>query len=76
MECLEGGMNMEADDLVVERPVASTLLVAAVATVAYVALQLVLDGVVAPLETVVFVALFTVVYVGGNWVLRQRAGDD
>ena len=65
-------MNMEADDIVVERPVVATVLVAAVAAVAYVGIQLLLDGAIAPVETAVFVVVFTAVYVGGNRVLRRR----
>ena len=63
---------MEADDIVVERPVVATVLVAAVAAVAYVGIQLLLDGAIAPVETAVFVVVFTAVYVGGNRVLRRR----
>jgi len=66
-------MNMAADDIVVERPVVSTVLVAAVATLVYVVLQLLLDGFVDVVETAAFVGIFTVVYVGGNWLLRRRA---
>ena len=65
-------MNMEADDVVVERPVVATALVAGVAAVAYVGIQLVLDRGIAPVETAVFVVVFTAVYVGGNRVLRRR----
>jgi len=64
-------MNMEADDLLVDYPLGATVLVAAVATLAYVVLQLVLDGSVAALETAVFVVIFTAFYVGGNWYLRR-----
>lgn len=64
-------MNMEADDLLVDYPLGATVLVAAVATLVYVVLQLALDGSVATLETPVFVVIFTAVYVGGNWYLRR-----
>ena len=63
---------MEADDVAVERPVVATALVAGVAAVAYVGIQLVLDRGIAPVETAVFVVVFTAVYVGGNRVLRRR----
>jgi len=66
-------MHTAADDIVVERPVVSTVLVAAVATLVYVVLQLLLDGFVDVVETAAFVGIFTVVYVGGNWLLRRRA---
>jgi predicted membrane-bound dolichyl-phosphate-mannose-protein mannosyltransferase len=69
-------MNMEADDVVVARPVVAVVLVAAVAAVTYVGIQLLLDGAIAPVETAVFVVVFTAVYVGGNWVLRRRARGD
>ena len=65
-------MNMKADDIVVERPVVAVVLVAAVAAVTYVGIQLLLDGAIAPVETAVFVVVFTAVYVGGNRVLRRR----
>jgi len=65
-------MNMEADDVVVERPVVATALVAGVAAVAYVGIRLVLGRGIAPVETAVFVVVFTAVYVGGNRVLRRR----
>ncbi|PSP67481.1 hypothetical protein BRC70_08080 [Halobacteriales archaeon QH_6_68_27] len=70
-------MNMEADDVVVERPVVATALVAGVAAVAYVGIRLVLGRGIAPVETAVFVVVFTAVYVGGNRVLRRhiRGGD-
>ena len=67
---------MEADDVVVERPVVAMALVAGVAAVAYVGIRLVLDRGIAPVETAVFVVVFTAVYVGGNWVLRRRARED
>ena len=63
---------MEADDVVVERPVVATALVAGVAAVAYVGIRLVLGRGIAPVETAVFVVVFTAVYVGGNRVLRRR----
>jgi membrane protein implicated in regulation of membrane protease activity len=66
------GMNMDADDVVLDRPVLATAVVAAVAAVAYVAIQVVLGESVAPLETAVFVVVFTVVYVAGNRYLRRR----
>lgn len=69
-------MNMEADDILVERPVVATAIVAAVATVAYVGIQLALGDAVAPVETVLFVVVFTVVYVAGNRYLRDRARED
>ena len=65
-------MNMEADDVAVERPVVATALVAGVAAVAYVGIRLVLGRGIAPVETAVFVVVFTAVYVGGNRVLRRR----
>jgi membrane protein implicated in regulation of membrane protease activity len=65
-------MNMEADDVVVDRPVLATALVAAVAAIAYVGIQVVLGDAVAPLETAVFVVVFTTVYVAGNRYLRGR----
>ena len=69
---------MEADDILVEQPVLATAIVAAGAAVAYVGVQLALDGGVAPLETSVFVVVFTAVYVLGNRYMRQRAreGDE
>ncbi|QPV64749.1 hypothetical protein I7X12_09155 [Halosimplex litoreum] len=77
-------MNMESDDIAVERPVLATVVVAAVATVAYLGVQLALDGAVAPAETASFVLIFTLVYVAGSRYLRERtdgsddgaAGDD
>lgn len=68
-------MNMEADDLLLERPVVATAAVAAIATVVYAGIQFVLDGAVAPVETAAFVLVFTLVYVGGNRYLRGRAAD-
>lgn len=68
-------MNTEADDILVEQPVLATAIVAAGAAVAYAGVQVVLDGGVAPVETAVFVVVFTAVYVLGNRYLRQRAGD-
>lgn len=67
---------MAADDLLLDRPVAATAVVAAVAALAYVGVQVVLDGSVAPLETAVFVVVFTAVYVLGNRHLRARERDD
>jgi hypothetical protein len=69
-------MNMDADDIVVDQPVVATATVALVATVAYVGIQFVIDGVVAPVETAIFVAVFTVVYMSGNWYLRRRERED
>jgi len=69
-------MNMEADSVVAERPVVATVLVAVVATVAYVAIQLVLDGSVSPVETAVFTAVFTLVYVGGNYLLQRNGSEE
>ena len=66
---------MEADDVVVGRPVVATALVAGVAAVAYVGIRLVLDRGIAPVETAVFVVVFTAVYVGGNRVLRRRVRE-
>ncbi|QLH76348.1 hypothetical protein HZS55_03085 [Halosimplex rubrum] len=68
-------MNMESDDIAVERPVLATVVVAAVAAVAYVGVQLVLDGAVAPAETASFVLIFTLVYVAGARYLRERTND-
>lgn len=65
-------MNVETGEIVVERPVVSAVIVALVAAVAYVGIQLVFDGAIAPLEAATFVAIFTVVYAGGNWMLRKR----
>ena len=67
-------MNMDADDILVEQPVLATAIVAAGAA-AYVGVQVVLDGGVAPLETAVFVVVFTAVYVLGNRYMRQRERD-
>ncbi|MFB6087203.1 MAG: hypothetical protein ABEJ85_01680 [Haloarculaceae archaeon] len=67
-------MNMEADDVLFERPVVATGLVALVAAIAYIGIQLVVDGAVAPVETATFVVVFTLVYVGGDRLLRRR-GD-
>ncbi|PSQ04801.1 hypothetical protein BRC92_03810 [Halobacteriales archaeon QS_4_69_31] len=67
---------MEADDILRERPVLATAAVAAVSALAYVAVQVVLDGVVDPVETAMFVLVFTLVYVGGNRCLRGRAADE
>mgnify|MGYP007008814846 CR=1 FL=1 len=66
---------MESDDIAVERPILATAVVAAVATVAYVGVQLVLDGAVAAAETAAFVLIFTVVYVAGARYLRERPSD-
>jgi predicted membrane-bound dolichyl-phosphate-mannose-protein mannosyltransferase len=66
-------MNMEADDIAVDRPAVATAVVALVAAVAYVGIQLAVDGQVAPVETATFVVVFTLVYVGGNRYLRRRA---
>jgi len=68
-------MNTECADLVLDRPALATAVVAAVATVAYLAIQLVLDGAVAPVETAAFALIFTVVYVGGNWYLGRQARE-
>ena len=70
---------MEADDVVVEQPALAVALVAVVATAVYVGLQVLLDGSVAPVETAIFTAVFTLVYVGGNYLLRRDevdGGDD
>jgi len=69
-------MNMDADDVVLDRPVLAAAVVATVAAVAYVGIQLVLGESVAPLETAVFVVVFTVVYVAGNRYLRGRERAD
>ncbi|MFB6150721.1 MAG: hypothetical protein ABEJ40_02835 [Haloarculaceae archaeon] len=70
-------MNMQADDVAVEYPVVTTVAVAVVATVVYVGIQLVLEGSVAVAETATFVLVFSLVYVGGTYYLRQRAaGND
>jgi hypothetical protein len=69
-------MDMEADDILRERPVLATAAVAAVSALAYVAVRVVLDGVVDPVETAIFVLVFTLVYVGGNRYLRGRAADE
>ena len=65
-------MNMEADDVVVDHPVLAPAVVAVFATVAYVGVQVVFGDAVAPLETAVFVVVFTAVYVAGNRYLRGR----
>lgn len=65
-------MQLNTDPLVADHPVASTVLVAAVATLVYAGLQIVLDGAVATVETAIFVLVFTAVYVGGTWFLRTR----
>ena len=75
-ESVQRGMNMEADDVLLEQPVVATALVAAVATAAYVGVQAVLDGSVDALETVLFVVAFTLVYVAGNRYLRRRESED
>lgn len=67
-------MNTEAEDILVERPVVATAVVAAVAAVAYAGIQLALGDAVAPVETVLFVVVFTVVYVAGSRY-RRRARD-
>jgi len=67
---------MEADDILVEQPVLATAIVAAGAALAYVGVQFVLDGAIAPVETAVFVVVFTAVYVLGNRYLRRRTGDE
>ena len=69
-------MDMEADDILRERPVLATAAVAAVSALAYVAVRVALDGVVDPVETAIFVLVFTLVYVGGNRYLRGRAADE
>jgi membrane protein implicated in regulation of membrane protease activity len=69
-------MNMEADDIVIDRPALATGVVAAVAAVAYVGIQVALGEAVAPLETAVFVVVFTAVYVAGNRYLRRRERAD
>lgn len=66
---------MESDDIAVERPVLATVVVAAVATAAYVGVQLALDGGVAPAETASFVLIFTLVYVAGARYLGGRTAD-
>ncbi|WP_167837444.1 hypothetical protein [Halosimplex halophilum] len=66
---------MASDDIAVERPVLATVVVAAVAAVAYVGVQLVLDGAVAPAETASFVLIFTLVYVAGARYLRERSAE-
>ena len=63
---------MEADDVVVDRPVLATAVVAVFATVAYVGVQVAFGDSVAPLETAIFVVVFTAVYVAGNRYLRGR----
>ena len=68
-------MNMDADDIVLERPVIATFIVALVAALTYVGIQLALDGSVAPAETASFVLIFTIIYVAGNRFLRERAED-
>ncbi|MFB6139047.1 MAG: hypothetical protein ABEJ26_01270 [Halosimplex sp.] len=68
-------MNVEVDDLFDERPVVATVVVALVATVVYVAIQLVSAGGVALAETGTFVLVFTLVYVGGSRYLRG-SGDE
>jgi len=68
-------MNMEADDVVVDHPVLATAVVAVFATVAYVGVQVVFGDAVAPLETAIFVVVFTAVYVAGNRYLRGRPGS-
>jgi hypothetical protein len=68
-------MNMESDDIAVERPVLATVFVAAVATAAYVGVQLALDGGVAPAETASFVLIFTLMYVAGARYLGGRTAD-
>jgi len=73
VEPVTGSMNRESDDIAVERPVLATVVVAVVATVAYVGVQLALDGAVAPAETGAFVLIFTLVYVAGTRYLRDRA---
>ena len=69
-------MDMEADDILRERPVLATAAVAAVSALAYVAVRVVLDGGVDPEETAIYVLVFTLVYVGGNRYLRGRAADE
>lgn len=66
---------MDADDIVVEQPVVATALVAVVATVVYVGLQLAMDGEISPVETAIFTGIFTLVYVGGNYLLRRNADE-
>lgn len=68
-------MNMESAEIL-DRPVVSTAIVAVVAALVYVGIQLALDGAVAPVETATFVGIFTAIYVGGNWVLREQILGD
>lgn len=75
VETVGRGMNMESDDIAVERPVLATVVVAVVATVAYLGVQLAFDGVVALAETASFVLIFTLVYVAGSRYLRDGAAD-
>jgi len=70
-------MNTDVDDLVLEQPLVATALVAAIATVVYVGLQVAMDGAISPVETAIFTVVFTLVYVGGNYLLRRNAdGED
>jgi len=69
-------MNMDADDVVLDRPVLATAVVAVVAAIAYVGIQVVLGEAIAPVETAVFVVVFTAVYVAGNRYLRGRERAD
>jgi hypothetical protein len=69
-------MNMESDDIVLERPVLATAAVALVAAVADVGMQLALDGEIVPVQTAIFVVVFTAVYIGGTYLLRRRNADD
>ena len=68
-------MNMKSDRILVERPALSVVLVALVSALAYVGIQVALDSSIELVETATFVAIFTVVYAGGTWVLREQMGS-
>ncbi|MFB6074089.1 MAG: hypothetical protein ABEJ89_03670 [Haloarculaceae archaeon] len=58
-------------DLFAASPVASVVIVAAVATVAYVLIQVILDGSVSVAETAAFVFVFTFVYAASRYYLGE-----
>jgi hypothetical protein len=70
-----GTMPYDTDaDVLGERPALATGLVVAVSFAGYLALTIVLDGTVRPVESALFAVAFTVVYVGFG-LASQRFGE-
>lgn len=63
------------DGLPAERPVVAVAVAAVVATVVYLAIQLVMDGSIELVETAAFAIVFTGVYVAFLYLRRQYAGE-